>query len=173
MYGPEGFARVMTMELGARHERAPESLFALFVRYRKAVCTMLRRKGIKGPAVDDLSQEVFVRALMRERVDGLWLLETARRVAANYRRLHVHIYEVQEPEPNFIENTPGPPEDRDARLGVRRTLRGLTREQRELLVRHELEGVALHELAAEMGLSKSGMHFQVEKARAQFRHDYG
>lgn len=155
------------MGAGSTWDTGDREIAALFIRGRRNVRAVLRRKGIRGRDVDDLTHEVFVRALESTGVTLGWLCETARRVAANHRRLHRHVVEVLNPK--AIDEAPAPPEDGEARVAVRRALEFVEPEERDLLVRFGLLGEVLTEIAPGMRLSKSGAHVRLEKARGRFR----
>jgi RNA polymerase sigma factor (sigma-70 family) len=127
----------------------------------------LRRHGIRGTAINDLCQEVFVVAYLRkiEITDG-WLCETARKLAANYRRLYRHEFEVL--DTGAVEEAIVEPMEPELRESVRRALDELDPVDAELLVRHVLGGESLTKLARKLGLTKSGAHVRLARARRRF-----
>ena len=72
----------------------------LFTEYRPRVIRTLRRYGVEGPDVEDLAQVAFF-AYARQREPrpdpGPWLCEAARKLAANWRRLYRHEFEIPTP----------------------------------------------------------------------------
>ena len=151
---------------------------ALYKAHAAAVLAKLRRLGIEGSALDDLLQDVFVVAWRRyakipKDVAGArrWLLDSARKHAANFHRLHRHKYE--ELNPDAIEAAVAEPADPEAHAElsnlVWNALRELACEDAELLWRHEVVGESLTELAVWLGLTKSGVHVRLEQAKERLR----
>ncbi|WP_272459338.1 sigma factor [Polyangium jinanense] len=110
----------------------------LYKAHADAILARLRRLGIEGPALEDLLQDVFVIALQRQAKipqdnDSArrWLLDAARKLAANFHRVYRHKYEgfrpdaieaaVAEPEdPEGAHRALLPRSDRAARARLRR-----------------------------------------------------
>ena len=159
--------RVYRLQPTTLDDEANARITRLFLEEHHAVKAALRRFGIFGSAADDLCQEVFVRLLYAGPVSAGWLFETARRIASNYRRLHVHSVEVL--DNRAVENAAAPYVDADKRLGVLRVLGRLAKDEREVLEDYALDGSSLRELAACWRISKAGAHVRVEQARQQFR----
>ncbi|UQA63222.1 sigma factor [Polyangium aurulentum] len=122
-----------------------EALFveALYKAHAAAVLAKLRRLGIEEPALEDLLQDVFVVAWRRHAkipkdAAGArrWLLDSARKHAANFHRLYRHKYE--ELNPDAIEAARAEPADPEAHAElsnlVRSALRELASEDAELLL---------------------------------------
>lgn len=134
----------------------------------------LRKLGIRHQDVEDLCQDVLCISIRRKvTVTIPWLRETARRVAANYRRLHRQSLEVlvngNSLGNEYIDEGSG---DIDARIGVRRALARLDPMEAELLVRHELWGDTVENLMPVGGLSKSATAARIESLRGQVEHLY-
>ena len=129
----------------------------------------LRRFGVRGAAVDDLTQDVYVIAYRRhvELTDG-WLCETARKLAANYRRLRRHEYEQASVEEARVE-----PMEPELRVDVHRALDELDPVDAELLVRHVLGGESLTEIARDLGLTKGRAYGKLTAARRRFEEKIG
>ena len=151
---------------------------ALYKAHAAAVLAKLRRLGIEGSALDDLLQDVFVVAWRRQAkipkdaADARrWLLDSARKHAANFHRLHRHKYE--ELDPHAIEAAVAEPEDPEAHLVVcdliHNALGELDELTRESLVRHHVVGESLDELRARVGLTKSGAHARLQAAEERMR----
>ncbi|MDC3985970.1 hypothetical protein KEG57_36155 [Polyangium jinanense] len=114
------------------------SVETLYKAHADAILARLRRLGIEGPALEDLLQDVFVIALQRQAKipqdnDSArrWLLDAARKLAANFHRVYRHKYEgfrpdaieaaVAEPEdPEGAHRALLPRSDRAARARLRR-----------------------------------------------------
>jgi RNA polymerase sigma factor (sigma-70 family) len=151
---------------------------ALYKAHAKGVLAKLRRLGIEGPALEDVLQDVFVVAWRRyakipkdSAGARRWLLDSARKHAANFHRLHRHKYE--ELNPDAIEAAVAEPADPEAHAErgnlVRRALRELAGEDAELLWRHEVVGESLTEFAVWLDLTKSGAHVRLGQAKKRFR----
>jgi len=151
---------------------------ALYKAHAAAVLAKLRRLGIEGPALHDLLQDVFVVAWRRyakipkDAADARrWLLDSARKHAANFHRLHRHKYE--ELDPHAIEVARAEPEDPEAQAELSNlvwsVLRELDEPVRESLVRHHVVGESLEELGARLGLTKSGVHARLQAAEERMR----
>lgn len=151
---------------------------ALYKAHAAAVLAKLRRLGIEGPALEDLLQDVFVVAWRRQAkipkdAAGArrWLLDSARKHAANFHRLYRHKYE--ELNPDAIEAARAEPADPEAHAELSNlvwsALRELTCEDAELVWRHEIAAESLTELAVWLGLTKSGAHVRLEQAKERLR----
>ncbi|MDI3283602.1 sigma-70 family RNA polymerase sigma factor [Polyangium sp. 15x6] len=133
--------------------------------------------GLHGDDLEELVQIVFTvanrRAAVIPRNDEAarrWLMEVARKQVSNYRKLYRHAYEVLDPEAiaDAVAN-PQDPEEYHATIAlVRAATRLMPAEEREILLRHDVEGETLHEIAKWLGLKKSGAHVRVQQARARF-----
>jgi len=150
----------------------------LFRAHEAAVRAKLRSLCGDGPEVDDLLQNVFIIAHRRyakvpkaPELANAWLLEAARKQAANWHRLFRHTYEVI--DLNAVLVAVAEPEDPEAHAAlcdlVRRALRELDPADRELLVRHHVEGETCAELAAWLGLSRAGAGARLHAAEKRLR----
>jgi RNA polymerase sigma-70 factor (ECF subfamily) len=151
---------------------------ALFRAHAEAVRARLRSLCGDGPEVEDLLQNVFVTVHRKyAKVPGApelaraWLLETARKQAANWHRLYRHTYEVLDLD--AVQVAVAEPEDPEAHAAlcnlVQRALCELDEDERELLVRHHVLGETCAELAAWLGLSKAGAGARLQAAEERMR----
>lgn len=149
----------------------------LFGRYEEAVRNKLRRCGLEGPDLEELLQAVFCIAHRRADVVPLdypgarrWLLDVARKEAANWRKRFRHKFEML--DPHAIETAVSQPEDTEELRAtislVHQTTALLSPEDQEILLRHDAAGETLKEIAKRLGLSKSGAHLRLTQARARF-----
>jgi RNA polymerase sigma-70 factor (ECF subfamily) len=163
-------------------KRSDERVAALYKKHRDAVRATFRRLAIDGVEADDLVQNVFVVAQRRiaklpEDAEDAerWLLDVARKHAANWRRLYRHRYEVLGPD-ELVMEVPAEPADPEAHLALRelfwRTLDALDESERQLLLLYHLRGESLAELGKRLGLTKSGAHARVQGAGEQFVRRY-
>lgn len=157
-----------------------DELVALARAYREhapAIRRRLYRLGVRSVDIENLTQHVFETAMLhldelpRQRAEaGAWLAEVARKVAANWHRRFLHKYEIQDEE--ALEQAIAEPEDTETayalRLLVRQVLASLDPEDCELLVRRFLIRERWSEIAARLGLSRSGVYARVDVARERF-----
>jgi RNA polymerase sigma factor (sigma-70 family) len=158
-----------------QRERAREAV----ARECFAVKATLRRVGVAAAEVDDLVQNVFVVAQRRvtklpKDAEGArgWLLDTARKHAANWHRLCRHQYEVLGCD-EIVNETAAEPKDPEAQLALRdlvwRALDKLDDDERRALIGHHLGGQTMSELGKVLGLSRAGAYVRVRKAEKRFR----
>jgi RNA polymerase sigma-70 factor, ECF subfamily len=135
----------------------------------------LRRFGISGADAEDLAQEVFLVVWRRwadyDRTRPLrpWLGGIAFRVASDFRR------RVRPEVPaGFVD---GPDEAghlddqvsaRQARQLVRQVLAGLPEKQRVVLIMHDLDGIAMPEIAAALDAPMTTLYSRLVTARRSF-----
>jgi RNA polymerase sigma-70 factor, ECF subfamily len=144
--------------------------------HEKEVKSTLRRFGARGAEANDLVQNVFLAAHLRlaklpkDAEDArLWLLDTARKLAANWRRLSRHRYEVLGCD-ELVRVAVAEPEDPEVHLALRdlvlRALDQLDEPERRILVAHHVSGKSLSELREECGVTRSGAHAQLRRAES-------
>jgi len=152
---------------------------SLFTAHREDVTSVLRRLGIAAVEVDDLVQNVFVVAQRRgaslpKHAEGAkrWILDVARKHAANWHRLYRHRYEVLGLH-DVITRAAAEPIDPEAFLALRevvwRALEKLDDDERRVLVGHHLGGETMAELGDLLGLTRSGAHARLQAAEGRFR----
>lgn len=119
---------------------------------------------------DDLTAEVF--AIAWRRRDDVpseailpWLYRTAGFVLANHRRKAPVFPLHAADEPSVIDHAERIA-DRDE---LRRALDGLSERDRDILLLHAWEGLDGTELADALGISRSGAHAALSRARARLR----
>jgi RNA polymerase sigma-70 factor (ECF subfamily) len=175
-------AQAHTQAEEAAVKRRDDRVGALFIKHRKGVKAILRRLGVDGPEVDDLVQNVFLVAqrriarLSKDADDAdRWILDVARKQAANWRRLYRHHYEVLGGD-ELVAEAVAEPEDPEAQLAlrdlVRRALGALDESERQILLRHHVNGESLAELGERLGLTKAGAHVRVQQAEERFVRRY-
>jgi DNA-directed RNA polymerase specialized sigma24 family protein len=160
----------------ARARTLQESIADLYALHRTAVECRLRLAGVKHRDIEDLVHSVFLIALEKhsslpKRADDrkAWLLTTARRVAANWHRLHRHECEIvdlvrvlEEPDRKFEL-------DCEAQIILRDLLRTVGAQiepyELEIIVRSVLRDESTRELGASMGIAKAAAHLRLQMAR--------
>jgi RNA polymerase sigma-70 factor (ECF subfamily) len=158
---------------GEGHALSPEAIYRAELPY---VWHSLRRLGVHDRDVDDLAQELFLRAFRaldqydRARPLRPWLFGFALRLASDYRQLHRHTREVDDP-PDMADPAPGPEENLEKRRAealVQRALAALPLERRAVFVLHELNGHSIPEVAEAVGVPLNTAYSRLRIARAEF-----
>lgn len=138
----------------------------------------LRRLGAPVRDLEDLTHDLFVvvhRHLGEydpRRPLRPWLFGIAVRVVSDYRRTFRNSRELLEPDPAASEAIDGAPgqEDRlaeaQARALLMRALDGLELDRRAVLVMHDLDGVAVPEISAALGIPLNTAYSRLRLARA-------
>jgi len=150
-----------------------------FVRhYERMVLAFLSRSLGFGPQVEDLAQEVFLRAaraLPEFDVDGTaristWLLTIARRLVIDARR------ERRLPVLPLVDDAavdPSTPETERARLELGRTIAAaahrLPDDQRDAFILAEFHGQTMQEVATVLGISEATAKTRLFRAREKLR----
>jgi RNA polymerase sigma-70 factor (ECF subfamily) len=148
----------------------------------EAVRTKLRKLGVSGPDLNEMVQTVFSVAQRRRKEmprdkNGArrWLLDVARKHAANWHRLYRHYYETLD-APEIIENALARPEDPEREFAiidvVQKTMSRLSPEDQEVLILHDIDGASLRQIAEMLNLTKSGVHVRLTRARERFLEVY-
>jgi RNA polymerase sigma-70 factor (ECF subfamily) len=158
--------------------------FRNFVRrYEKVVFAFLSRALGRGAHVEDLAQEVFLRAyraLPTYDVRGparvsTWLLTIARRLASDARRRR----RIQLPlwEDDGITQSPTTPETERQRLELARALSqavaALPEDQLDAFILVEFHGLRMSELAEVLGIPESTAKTRLFRARERLREMLG
>ena len=152
---------------------SPESLYRAELPY---VWHSLRRLGVRGADLEDLTQEVFLRAFRDlDRYDPTrplrpWLFVIAYRLAADRRQLSRQRCEVAE-EREAVDPVPGPEarlETKEAQALILRALEAVAPDRRAVFVLHELNGHTMPELADALELPLNTAYSRLRLARAEF-----
>jgi RNA polymerase sigma-70 factor (ECF subfamily) len=139
----------------------------------------LRRLGVPPVDVEDLSQEVFLRAFSHaERYDDTrparpWLFGIAYRVVSeSKRRRRRRGHEVEISEENEPSGDSPDPEQsaqaRQSRAIVLEVLQRMSLKQRAVLVMHEIDGERLPDIAETLHLPLNTVYSRIRLARKQF-----
>lgn len=140
---------------------------------------MLRYCGVNPIDMDDLLQVVFMLAYQERlklpaRREASWLRGIARKQAANFRRRHRHWRE--ELNQRAVDAVLGVPEDPEEAAALRDALRvaiaGIAEEDLEILVWYGIDEETLDEIGQRLGLSKSGAHVRLSRARRLLADSY-
>jgi RNA polymerase sigma-70 factor (ECF subfamily) len=137
----------------------------------------LRRLGAPDGDIEDLAHDVFV-VLYRGRADydrarpiRPWLFGIAFRVSSDFRRRARHRFEVPDDSREFADQAPGAEERlsvAEDKALVREGLQALDLDRRAVFVMHDLDGHAMPEIAAALGVPLNTAYSRLRLAREQF-----
>jgi RNA polymerase sigma-70 factor (ECF subfamily) len=141
------------------------------------VWNTLRRLGVRTSDLEDLTQDVFLHAQRRlkeydpARPVRPWLFGFAYRIASQHRRRAHHRREIQG-EPDAAE-APGARADelieaREDRTLVLRALDAIELERRAVFVLHEIDEVAMADIATTLGIPVNTAYSRLRVARNEF-----
>ena len=159
--------------------RDPLALRAFVGRYERAVFALLSRMVGRGPLLEDLAQETFLRAFRAlpsfdpegSAKVSTWLLTIAMRLALDARK--EKRLPMAEPEAMNDVREPGTPETERARkeLGQRiaRAAETLTDDHRAAFLLAELHGFSLKEVGLALGVPEATAKTRVYRARQEMR----
>jgi RNA polymerase sigma-70 factor, ECF subfamily len=152
---------------------------AFVVRYERTVFAFLSRSLGRGVHVEDLAQEVFLRACRalprldpaREAKVSTWLLTIARHVVVDARRRRG--LEVATLDAGLDGETPGTPETERARRALGRAIEvaaaELTADQRDVFILAEFHGLDMLEISAVVGAPENTVKTRLFRARSRLR----
>lgn len=157
-----------------------ETIADLWQTHRARLRAYLARRMDDQGAVDDLLQEVFLKAHLH--LDGVhssdsiaaWLFSIARNALADhYRSRRPREDRSEELSGDLLEDLAAPEPARDARAELAECLRplidGLPETDRLALVLSELEGLPQQAVAERLGLSLSGAKSRIQRGREKLR----
>jgi RNA polymerase sigma factor (sigma-70 family) len=156
----------------AGSERAFE---AIVERYRRQLVRVARQVLEDSRAEDAVQQALVAAWTALSRGDEVrelrpWLQRAARNAALNQRRVSGYDHDEL---PELLTNPgPGPHDQLERRLGVRRTLAGvaaLPERQREALLDIAVHGRSQDDVARDLGLSEGAVRQLVHRARVRLR----
>ena len=163
--------------------RDPLAFRAFVVRYQRAVFGCLSRMLGHGPHVEDLAQEVFLRAyraLPAFDLDGAakpstWLLTIATRAALDARKRRVIPIRPMDDARDVSHGATPETERARAELGKRieRAAEALSDEQRAAFVLCEFHGFSMEQIAAAMGIPEATAKTRLFRARERMRAELG
>jgi RNA polymerase sigma-70 factor (ECF subfamily) len=145
-----------------------ELVEALFARYRTPVYRFLRRLLTDPAAAEDLTQEVFVRALGAARHPGeherAWIFQVARNLARDHARRMVHRRPALEPvdEPSAFV-------DRGVAMAVQAAISALPDPEREMFLLREVAGLTYDEIAVACDVTADAVRNRLHRARLALR----
>lgn len=151
---------------------------AMVTQHHSQVWRSLRRLGLSECDADDASQQVFLVAHRRladiaPGNERSFLLQTALRVAADFRRSHRRRREELEEELSVMADTAAGPEEladrRRARAMLDRALETMPMDLRQVFVLFDIEELTTAEVALVLRLPKGTVASRLRRAREAFR----
>ena len=145
-----------------------ELVEALFARYRTPVYRFLHRLLGDAAAAEDLTQDVFLRALAASYAAGeherAWVFQIARNLARDHARRMVHRRPVALPpeEPSAFV-------DRATALAVRDAIRQLPDAERDMFLMREIGGLTYDEIALACDATTDAVRNRLYRARVALR----
>jgi RNA polymerase sigma-70 factor (ECF subfamily) len=155
----------------------PTTLRAMFDEHFAFVWRTLRRLGVAEASLPDASQRVFWAASrrladIRIGAERAFLFGTARRVAADFRRLRQPAAEDVTDEELIDESLPGLDDlidQKRARELLDSLLDAMTLDLREVFILQEGEGMTLSEIAHALDIPHGTAASRLRRAREEFR----
>jgi RNA polymerase sigma-70 factor, ECF subfamily len=151
---------------------------ALLAQHHSLVWRSLRRLGVSESDADDASQQVFVVAYRRltdiaPGSERSFLLQTALRVAADFRRSRKRRREEDGRDLPSLADTAASPEDlldrRRACAMLDRVLTAMPLDLRTVFVLFEIEGLTMAEISGAIEIPAGTVASRLRRARAVFR----
>ncbi len=148
----------------------------LFEREFSYVWNTLRRLGVREPDLEDVTHDVFLQVHRRfadfdqTRPLRPWLFGFAFRVASDHRRLARHRHEVRDDQAVALD--PSAPADEQIARAQRHTLLSEALElveldRRAVLVLHDIDGVAIPEIAESLAIPVNTAYSRLRLAREE------
>lgn len=168
--------------LGRCRAQDPMAFRAFVVRYERMVFALLSRMLGRGPEVEDLAQETFVRAYRAFPdfdPDGpakvsTWLLTIATRLALDARKKKkLDVVEIEEGKETSASTRPSNPElsleRRELGDAIGRAAAELPDDQRAALVLAEMHGLSIAEIAEALDVPENTAKTRLFRAREKMR----
>jgi RNA polymerase sigma-70 factor, ECF subfamily len=145
-----------------------ELVEALFARYRTPVYRFLHRLVRDAAAAEDLTQDVFLRALGAAYQAGeserAWVFQVARNLARDHGRRMVHRGPVLEPV-----DAPSPFTDRATAMAVHAAIARLPDLDRDMFLMREVAGLTYDEIALACDTTVDAVRNRLHRARLGLR----
>jgi len=155
----------------------PEEFQRLYKAEFDYVWNTLRRLGVRDANREDLCHDVFITAWRKlkdydpTRPLRPWLFGIAYRVASDSRQRAYQHREVSDEEADSADDAIAPDEavaQKQARLLVRKALEEVPIERRAVFVMHDIDGIAIPEIAASLELPLNTAYSRLRLARRDF-----
>ncbi|HEX9297802.1 MAG TPA: RNA polymerase sigma factor [Polyangiaceae bacterium] len=141
------------------------------------VCFALRRLGVSERDLEDVTHDVFVRVYLQlEQYDPVrplrpWLFGFAYRTASEYRRLARHRVEALRDTSDLPDSAPSAADHLETRQALElasSALSELDLDRRAVFILHEIEAVAMPQVAEGLGIPLNTAYSRLRLAREQF-----
>lgn len=170
------YPHVVPMTADRRRVLTLGELEAIYRTEVSQVWSFLARLGVRAAWLEDLTHDVFTIAIRRRnefdvrRPARPWLLGIAYRVVLDFRRLAIHRHEVQGAavDPPAGGDTEDRLHQRDAKRLVDAALDRLEVERRTVLVMHDLQEMAIPEVAEAMRIPLGTAYSRLRLGRRDF-----
>ncbi len=160
------------------HEQLPPTLSpaVLYEREAEYVWNSLRRLGVPASDLEDLTHETFVLAFRKlttfdpSRPVRPWLFGIAARIAGHHRRAFLRRREEGGELPEVEFAGPGPHEALDEsrrRALLLRALSAVKLDRRAVLILHEIDGLAVPEVARALGIRLNTAYSRLRVGRIE------
>jgi RNA polymerase sigma-70 factor (ECF subfamily) len=140
----------------------------LFAQYREPVYRFLRRLLSDAAAAEDLTQDVFLRAMgARYQANDqarAWVFQIARNLARDHVRKARHRGPVLE-----APDEPAPFTDRGVAMDVHAAIQRLPEDDREMFLLREVGGLGYAEIALTCGATPDAVRNRLHRARLALR----
>ncbi len=140
----------------------------LFARYREPVYRFLRRLLGDSAAAEDLTQDVFLRALGAQYhahdQERAWVFQIARNLARDHMRKALHRGPTLEPVDGPARFT-----DRIVAMEIEAALRRLPEDDREMFLMREVSGLGYAEIALACAVTPDAVRNRLHRARLALR----
>lgn len=155
----------------------PEEFQRLYQAEFDYVWNTLRRLGVGDANREDLCHDVFVTAWRKlkdydpTRPLKPWLFGIAYRVASDFRQRAYQHREVSDEDADSADEGMAPDEavaQKQARALVRKALEGIPIERRGVFVMHDIDGIAIPEVAASLEIPLNTAYSRLRLARKDF-----
>jgi RNA polymerase sigma-70 factor (ECF subfamily) len=160
-----------------RSESSTLDVGSLFDEHFDYLWGTLRRLGVRTADLEDLVHEVFIKIYMRRddydetRPVRPWLFGFAYRLAADYRRLARHRFEVLDVPMNAADSEAQADERvaaNDERALVHAALECVEFDRRAVLVLHDLDEIPIPQIAVALGVPLNTAYSRLRLARSEF-----
>lgn len=160
-----------------REETTAPGIREVFEAHYDYVWCSLRRLGVHGGDLEDITDEVFLKvndhlpSYDPERPMRPWLFAFAYHAASDYRRLARHRIELGFSDDDRADSSVDPEralERREAAALLERALDAISLTHRAVFVMHEIDGTEMKDIAASLGIPLHTGYSRLRLARATF-----
>jgi RNA polymerase sigma-70 factor, ECF subfamily len=157
----------------------PMAFRAFVVRYQRPVFALLSRMLGRGPHVEDLAQEVFLRAfrgfpnfdLERAEKPSTWVLTIATRIALDTKKRALVPTVPLDAAPTAASDATPERElrNRELRVSIAQAVAEFSDDQRAAFVLAEFHGLSMVEIAGALGVPEATVKTRIHRARTKLQ----